>query len=78
MNYISPRVNPTGALLSLLLIGLGSLALAFPMRIRSIVAPKTWRDDPERAELYQRVFASAVGLAIVALGVALLVWSLVA
>jgi len=40
---------------------MGIVPLTFPMRIRSVAAAKTWQDDSDRAERYQRVFAYVVG-----------------
>ena len=43
------------------LVCVGVVSLTFLMRIRNIASAKTWREDPERAERHQRVFAYVVG-----------------
>jgi hypothetical protein len=62
----------------LLLVGMGAGAIANPLRIRSFVSGRTWKRDPERAELYQRVWAYVFGGAVALTGLAVVGWGLVA
>lgn len=66
--------DPTLVGPGIVLVAAGAVAVRFPMRIRSFVSAKTGRNDPERAERYQRVFGylvavvGGIGLGTVSLG----------
>ncbi|WP_436927839.1 hypothetical protein [Halosimplex amylolyticum] len=61
-------MDPATIFLGVVLIGLGVFSIGFPNYLRSFVSAQTWRDDPERAERYQRLWAYGVGITIVVLG----------
>ncbi|WP_135364417.1 hypothetical protein [Halosimplex halophilum] len=71
-------MNATLVASGLVLAAIGAAAIANPLRIRSFVSGRTWKRDPERAELYQRIWAYAVGAAVVLTGLAVVAWGLVA
>lgn len=65
---VSIAVNSVVVCSGLLVVGMGAFAVAFPMRIRSFVSTRRWRDDPETAEQYQQLFSYALGATLAALG----------
>ncbi|ELZ20649.1 hypothetical protein C475_20338 [Halosimplex carlsbadense 2-9-1] len=71
-------MNATLAAAGLLLVGMGAAAIANPLRVRSFVSGRTWKRDPERAELYQRIWVYAFGGMVVLAGLVVVGWGLVA
>ncbi|WP_459192543.1 hypothetical protein [Halosimplex sp. J119] len=61
-------MDPAVVFLGVVLIGLGVFSIGFPNYLRSFVSARTWKEDPERAERYQRLWAYGIGITIVALG----------
>lgn len=47
---------------------MGALAARFPVRLRSFASARTWRNDPDRAETYQRPWAYGIAATVVAFG----------
>ncbi|WP_415380858.1 hypothetical protein [Halosimplex sp. TS25] len=66
-------MDPAVVFLGVVLIGLGVFAIGFPNYLRSFVSARTWKEDPERAERYQRIWAYGVGVTIAALGFVMVV-----
>ncbi|AZH24077.1 hypothetical protein [Haloplanus aerogenes] len=54
-------MNGALVLTGLLLIAVGAAMMVFPLRVRSYVPPRQWRQDPERAERRQVRRARAIG-----------------